>query len=90
MAEKAIFTGKEVSFLKELHKQGVVYMIVGAAAAALQGPRSSPRTSTSGSGTWPIRASGRPLQRSEGSSFHRSACIPRHSREAPSSFSTLF
>lgn len=37
MAEKAIFTGKEVSFLKELHKQGVDYMIVGAAAAALQG-----------------------------------------------------
>ena len=37
MAEKAIFTGKEVSFLKELHKQGVEYMIVGAAAAALQG-----------------------------------------------------
>jgi len=37
VAEKAIFTGKEVSFLKELHKQGVDYMIVGAAAAALQG-----------------------------------------------------
>lgn len=37
MAEKAIFTGKEASFLKELHKQGVDYMIVGAAAAALQG-----------------------------------------------------
>ena len=37
MAEKSIFTGKEVSFLKELHKQGVDYMIVGAAAAALQG-----------------------------------------------------
>lgn len=37
MAEKAIFTGKEVSFLKELHKRGVDYMIVGAAAAALQG-----------------------------------------------------
>lgn len=37
MAEKAIFTGKEVSFLKELEKQGVDYMIVGAAAAALQG-----------------------------------------------------
>jgi len=37
VAEKAIFTGKEVSFLKELHRQGVDYMIVGAAAAALQG-----------------------------------------------------
>ena len=37
MAEKAIFTGKEVSFLKGLHKQGVDCMIVGAAAAALQG-----------------------------------------------------
>jgi hypothetical protein len=37
VAEKAIFTGKEVSFLKELQKQGVDYMIVGAAAAALQG-----------------------------------------------------
>ena len=37
MAEKSIFTGKEVSFLKELQKQGVDYMIVGAAAAALQG-----------------------------------------------------
>ncbi len=37
MAEKAIFTAREVSFLKELHKQGVDYMIVGAAAAALQG-----------------------------------------------------
>ena len=37
MAEKAIFTGKEVSFLKELHKQRVDYMIVDAAAAALQG-----------------------------------------------------
>jgi hypothetical protein len=37
VAEKAIFTGKEVSFLKELHKHGVDYLIVGAAAAALQG-----------------------------------------------------
>jgi hypothetical protein len=37
VAEKAIFTAREVSFLKELHKQGVDYMIVGAAAAALQG-----------------------------------------------------
>lgn len=37
MAENAIFTDKEVSFLKELHKRGVDYMIVGAAAAALQG-----------------------------------------------------
>ncbi len=37
MAEKAIFTSKEVSFLKELQKIGVDYMIVGAAAAALQG-----------------------------------------------------
>jgi len=37
VAEKAIFTSKEVSFLKELHKRGVDYMIVDAAAAALQG-----------------------------------------------------
>jgi len=37
VAEKAIFTAKEISFLKELHKRGVDYMIVGAAAAALQG-----------------------------------------------------
>lgn len=37
MAEKAIFTGREISFLKELQKQGVEFMIVGAAAAALQG-----------------------------------------------------
>lgn len=37
MAGKAIFTGKEISFLKELRKQGVDFMIVGAAAAALQG-----------------------------------------------------
>ena len=37
MAEKAIFTGKEISFLKELNKQRVDYLIVGAAAAALQG-----------------------------------------------------
>ena len=37
MAEKAIFTGKEVSFLKELNKRRVDYLIVGAAAAALQG-----------------------------------------------------
>ena len=37
MAEKAIFTGKEVSFLKALHEQRVDFMIVGAAAAALQG-----------------------------------------------------
>jgi hypothetical protein len=37
VAEKAIFTSKEISFLKELHMQRVDYMIVGAAAAALQG-----------------------------------------------------
>jgi hypothetical protein len=37
VAEKAIFTGKEVSFLKELNKRRVDYLIVGAAAAALQG-----------------------------------------------------
>jgi hypothetical protein len=37
VAEKSIFTGKEVSFLKELNKQRVDYLIVGAAAAALQG-----------------------------------------------------
>jgi len=37
VAEKAIFTGREISFLKELQKQGVEFMIVGAAAAALQG-----------------------------------------------------
>jgi hypothetical protein len=37
VAEKAIFTSKEVSFLKELQKMGVDHMIVGAAAAALQG-----------------------------------------------------
>ncbi len=37
MAEKAIFTAKEVSFLRELQKGEVDYMIVGAAAAALQG-----------------------------------------------------
>lgn len=37
MAEKSIFTSKETSFLKELQKQGVEFMIVGAAAAALQG-----------------------------------------------------
>jgi hypothetical protein len=35
--EKSIFAAKEISFLKELRKQGVDYMIVGAAAAALQG-----------------------------------------------------
>lgn len=37
MAENSIFTGKEISFLRELNKHGVDYMIVGAAAAALQG-----------------------------------------------------
>ncbi len=37
MAERSIFTGKEISFLKELSKRHVEYMIVGAAAAALQG-----------------------------------------------------
>jgi hypothetical protein len=37
VAENSIFTGKERSFLRELNKHGVDYMIVGAAAAALQG-----------------------------------------------------
>jgi hypothetical protein len=37
VAENTIFTGKEISFLRELQKQGVEFMIVGAAAAALQG-----------------------------------------------------
>ena len=37
MAENSIFTGREIAFLRELHKRGVDYMIVGAAAAALQG-----------------------------------------------------
>lgn len=37
MAENAILTAKEISFLKELRKRGVDHMIVGAAAAALQG-----------------------------------------------------
>ncbi len=37
MAENSSFTGKEISFLRELNKHGVDYMIVGAAAAALHG-----------------------------------------------------
>jgi hypothetical protein len=37
VAENSIFTGREIAFLKELHKRRVDYMIVGAAAAALQG-----------------------------------------------------
>jgi len=37
VAENSIFTAKEIRFLKELRKEGVDYMIVGAAAAALQG-----------------------------------------------------
>ena len=37
MAENTIFTNREISFLRELKKQGVEFMIVGAAAAALQG-----------------------------------------------------
>jgi hypothetical protein len=37
VAENAIFTRKEISFLRELEKQGVEFIIVGAAAAALQG-----------------------------------------------------
>lgn len=37
MAEKSIFTRKELSFLIALQKQKVEFMIVGAAAAALQG-----------------------------------------------------
>jgi hypothetical protein len=37
VAGNSIFTVREIAFLKELHKRGVDYMIVGAAAAALQG-----------------------------------------------------
>lgn len=37
MAEETIFTSKEIAFFRELRKQGVEFMIVGAAAAALQG-----------------------------------------------------
>lgn len=37
MAENTIFTRKEIAFLRELQKRGVEFMIVGAAAAALQG-----------------------------------------------------
>jgi len=37
VAETAIFTNKEIAFLSELEKQGVEFMIVGLAAAALQG-----------------------------------------------------
>ena len=37
MAEKSIFTEKEIAFLRELIRQGVPFMIVGLAAAALQG-----------------------------------------------------
>jgi len=37
VAENAIFTGREITFLRELQKRGVEFMIVGAAAAALQG-----------------------------------------------------
>jgi hypothetical protein len=37
VAEHRIFTAQETAFLKELRRQGVEFMIVGAAAAALQG-----------------------------------------------------
>jgi len=37
VAEETIFTSKEIAFFRELRKQGVEFMIVGAAAAALQG-----------------------------------------------------
>ena len=37
MAEKSIFTAKEIAFLRALQSEGVGFMIVGAAAAALQG-----------------------------------------------------
>jgi hypothetical protein len=37
VAKNTIFTSKELSFLRELNKRRVDYMIVGAAAAALQG-----------------------------------------------------
>jgi hypothetical protein len=37
VAARTMFTGREVRFLRELQKQGVEFMIVGAAAAALQG-----------------------------------------------------
>jgi len=37
VAERTIFSGREISFLKELQKRNVEFMIVGAAAAALQG-----------------------------------------------------
>lgn len=37
MAENSIFSSKEITFLKELNKQKVKFILVGAAAAALQG-----------------------------------------------------
>ncbi len=37
MAEKFIFSSKEISFLRELIKQGVEFILVGLSAAALQG-----------------------------------------------------
>lgn len=37
MPDQSIFTAKEIAFLRALQKQGVSFMIVGAAAAALQG-----------------------------------------------------
>ena len=37
MAEKSIFTEREIAFLRELVRQGVPFMIVGLAAATLQG-----------------------------------------------------
>lgn len=37
MAQSSIFTDEEISFLKELNKQNVDYIIVGLSAAALQG-----------------------------------------------------
>ena len=37
MPENLIFTNKEIAFLRELKRQKVEFMLVGAAAAALQG-----------------------------------------------------
>jgi len=37
VGERSIFSSNEIAFLKELNKQKVKFMVVGAAAAALQG-----------------------------------------------------
>ena len=86
MAEKAIFASNEVSFLKELQKIGVDYMIVGAAAAALQG---APIV-TQDIDLWFRDLADPALKRAVakvGESFLRSACIHPHSPEGPSSYS---